>query len=139
MRTNGVLIVLAAALAGCGVKFGDSSSGGGAGTRADGGASGGDASADASGVGVACGRDAQTGLTLCSGVSTCPNLLLDPDAFPSCGFVPGTLVLECLCAGESVCSMGKPKTCAEAKSLIASSNVLLVCAQVSDGVCKPVK
>jgi hypothetical protein len=120
---------------GCGVKFGDSSSGGGGTT--DAGVSR-DGAADAA-AGVACGRDVQTGLVLCAGVSTCPNVFVDPDAFPGCGFMPGSLQLQCLCAGDSVCPMGKPKTCADVKALLASSNVVLVCSQVSEGNCKPIQ
>lgn len=117
-------------VAGCGVKFSDGSSSGG-GARAD-------ASADAA-VGVACGGDVQTGVVLCAGVSTCPNVLVDPDEHPGCGFLPGSLELECLCPGETVCPMGKPKTCDAARTTIASSNVVYVCSQVSDGNCKPAR
>lgn len=112
------------------MKFGDGSSSGG-GARAD-------ASADAA-VGVLCGRDVQTGVVLCAGVSTCPNVLVDPDEHPGCGFLPGSLTLECLCPGETVCPMGQPKTCDAARTTIASSNVVYVCSQVSDGNCKPAR
>lgn len=95
-------------------------------------------------TGVNCGRDLQTHAELCSGVSSCPGLFVDPDQFPGCGFVPGSMDLSCLCT-DVLCPMGKPKTCAEAKKLLDSSNLVLVCSQASEQSptslgqpCKPV-
>ena len=119
-------------LVGCGVKFGDG--GGGGSTSAP---KPSDASAEASITGVGCGQDLQTHAKLCSGVSACPGLLVDPDQFPGCGFVPGTMNISCLCT-DVLCPMGTPKTCDEAAKLLDSSNVLLVCSQASEQICKPV-
>lgn len=117
---------------GCGVKFGDGGGGSGGGA-----AKPTDASADAI-TGVACGRDAVTGQQLCSGVSSCPGLLIDPDVFPGCGFVPGSMSISCLCNEEVLCPMGTPKSCADAVKLLQDSNLLLVCSQASEPICKPV-
>jgi len=132
-----VLVCLACALVGCGVKFGDGGSSGGAIAKTDAGASG-DAAADAQ-SGVACGRDAVTGAILCSGVTVCPGLFVDPDVMPDCGFAFGSLEVKCLCPGDLLCSAGKPKTCAEAKTILQGATALGVCAQVADGTCKPAR
>ncbi len=123
---------MCAFLLGCGVKFGDG--GGGGSTSATKPA---DASTEASITGVGCGQDLQTHAKLCSGVSACPGLLVDPDQYPGCGFVPGTMNISCLCT-DVLCPMGTPKTCDEAAKLLDSSNVLLVCSQASEQICKPV-
>jgi hypothetical protein len=94
-----------------------------------------DAGADAM-KGVACGRDKVTGVELCAGVSGCPGLLVDPEAFPGCGFKPGTLDLQCLC-GDELCPMGSvAKTCAEAQYQLAEGNAAITCSQLGSGVCK---
>ena len=124
-----VLFVL---LVSCGVKLGDQGS---AKPASDAGAK--DAQADAI-VGLACGRDPITRAELCSGINVCPNLLVDPDAFPACGFLPGTMDLACLCDNQ-LCTMGKPKSCAEAKFILANANVLIVCAAAAEGTCKLAK
>src|SRR5689334_2499104 len=113
-------------LCACGVKFGDGGSSGSASTPKPG-----DASADTGITGVACGQDMQTGAKLCSGVSACPGLFIDPDQYPGCGFMPGTMNISCLCT-DVLCPMGTPKTCAEAAMLLESSNVLLVCSQAPE-------
>jgi hypothetical protein len=114
----------------CGVKFG---SGSHSMATADGGAA--DAKADGAVTGVACGRDPVTHAELCSGVSACPTLLVDPDALPGCGFVNGSMEIACLCDAE-LCTLGKPKSCAEAQMMLSDSNVLGVCAQVAEGTCR---
>jgi len=129
-------------LAGCGVKLGDPTSGGtsgGAPKMGDASVSnqGTDAGSDAI-TGVSCGRDPATHVELCSGISICPGILVDPDAFPGCGFAPNAMVLLCLCV-DQLCTMGKPKSCAEVKTILASANVLQVCSQVSEGTCAPAK
>lgn len=89
-------------------------------------------------TGVACGRDPATHVELCSGISSCPNLLVDPDALFGCGFLPTGMELACLC-DDRLCTLGKPKSCMEAKAMIESTNVLDVCAQVAEGTCKLAK
>lgn len=120
-------------LCACGVKFGDGGSSGSGGTTS----TPADASTEASVTGVACGTDLQTHAKLCSGVSACPGLYVDSDQFPGCGFVPGTMNISCLCT-DVLCPMGQPKSCAEAAKLLQSSNVVLVCEQASEQICKPV-
>ena len=119
-------------LCACGVKFGDGGSGGSTSAPKPT-----DASMEASITGIACGTDPQTRAKLCSGVSACPGLYIDSDQFPGCGFVPGTMNISCLCT-DVLCPMGQPKTCAEAAKLLDSSNVVLVCEQASEQICKPV-
>lgn len=89
-------------------------------------------------MGVACGRDMVTGQQLCSGVSKCPGLFIDPDAFPGCGFVPGSMTIACLCNEEVLCPMGMPTSCDDVRKLLESSNQQLVCSQASEPICKPV-
>jgi hypothetical protein len=105
------------------------------GTAADGGA------ADDSGpIGSGCVEDPQSQVILCQQIDICPNLVVDPGAYPDCGFRlhgASAFDLECVCAGSELCSMGAATTCEEAKQLLDGQSSLLVCAQEGEGRCVP--
>ena len=122
------LLVAACALenrSGAGSEAGD----GGPITTADGGAEGGV-------QGAYCGAERQTGIQLCAATSMCPDVVVDTQSMPSCGFrIRGTAVdLVCGC-GEQVCPMGIFSNCAQAKQLLANQSEGQVCAQISEGRC----
>lgn len=101
------------------------------------------ASADASTdgpahVGAGCGTDPTTGSTLCLVTSLCPELVVDHEGMPGCGFrIRGASVdLVCVC-GTDICPVGVFATCEEATRLLASQTQPLVCAQVNEGRCVP--
>jgi len=109
--------------------------GAGAGAGAEGGA--GDAgTVDASVVGGGCGTETNTGTTLCIATSLCPEIVVDTQATPHCGFrVRGASVdLVCAC-GTALCPMGVFATCAEARALLATQSEAAVCAQVAEERC----
>ena len=111
------------------------STGSGKGAAADGGtkSDAGDAGAI---QGAGCGTETESGLALCAATSKCPNLVVDTQVFPSCGFrIQGTAVdLVCGCNG-SICSMGAFTTCAQAAELLTSQTQQTVCMQVAEGRC----
>lgn len=86
--------------------------------------------------GAYCGAERQTGIQLCAMTSMCPELAVDTQAMPSCGFrIRGSTVdLVCGC-GEQVCPMGIFANCAQAAQLLANQSEGQVCAQVSEGRC----
>jgi hypothetical protein len=90
-------------------------------------------------TGAGCSERAP-GVSLCAAISTCPNVVVDPDQFPRCGFrIRGTAIdLECAC-GTALCPMGVPTTCEQAARLLDSQNEFLVCAQVDEGRCTPTR
>jgi hypothetical protein len=98
-----------------------------------------DSDASALATGTNCGVDPSSGISLCLGISTCPDEPVDPDQLPSCGYrISGaTIDLECLC-GDSLCPLGSAASCLDAKALLADQSMLGVCARVADGVCTPV-
>ncbi len=92
-------------------------------------------------TGVDCIVEETSGETICSGMSSCPGLLVDHDNFPTCGFRPaaGVLDLECICA-NSVCPIGVATTCEAAQKLLAGGQTQLsVCNQEYEGRCTPKK
>jgi hypothetical protein len=97
-----------------------------------------DASTGGLASGTGCGEDPTTGITLCSGISECSSITVDPSALAGCGFRihsgSGLIDLECLC-GTSLCPIGVPDTCAEASSLLGGLTSLVVCEQASEGKC----
>jgi len=95
-----------------------------------------DAGPDSSVRGLGCGLEKETNTVLCSAVSTCPGLVVNQDAYPGCGFrvSGGTFDLQCAC-GADLCPIGTPRTCTQAKTLLADQNRLLVCAQANEGRC----
>lgn len=102
-----------------------------AGVTADG---GGDAGPAVTGLG--CGAEIETGIPLCVATSACPTVVIDGQAFPTCGFrIRGSVVdLVCAC-GTQICAMGAYTTCAQAAQLLTSQTYQSVCAQVSEGRC----
>jgi len=86
-------------------------------------------------VGASCGVDPDTGATLCLGNSLCPDITINSQVFPACGFrIDGAVIdIECSC-GYSLCPLGAT-TCATAQTLLASDNEGIVCAQLSAGTC----
>lgn len=111
------------------------------GDEADAGASsssgGTSANADAGSVGGGgCGLEQSSGVQLCSATSQCPNVVVDTQAMPHCGFrIRGTIVdLVCAC-GTAICPMGAFTTCAEASQLLSSQTEQGVCVQLAEGRC----
>lgn len=90
-------------------------------------------------MGLDCGQDPATGAVLCLGISSCPNVIVDTEALPGCGFrIDGSaLDLECSCS-DSLCPLGPAVTCADAQALIMNSNEGTVCAQLAGGTCQSV-
>ncbi len=102
--------------------------------KSDAGADAGDAGPAISGLG--CGTEIETGIPLCLATSSCPSVVIDGQAFPTCGFrIRGSIVdLVCAC-GTHVCAMGAYTTCAQAAQLLTSQTYQSVCAQVNEGRC----
>jgi hypothetical protein len=108
----------------------------------DGGASSSDAGSDGSAQvqGAYCGVEPTTGQTLCAAISTCPQVIIDRDLFPNCGYrVNGSaLDMQCACDGY-LCPMGTPSTCAQAKTLLGQQTEAEICTQVNQGRCLQLK
>jgi hypothetical protein len=96
----------------------------------------GDGGAEAGVQGAYCGAERQTGIQLCAATSMCPDIVIDTQAMPSCGFrIRGSAVdLVCGC-GEQVCPMGIFSNCTQAAQLLANQSEGQVCAQISEGRC----
>lgn len=92
--------------------------------------------AGSSATGIDCITEPTTGATLCTGISTCPDLLVNHDTFPTCGFRPGGTVLdlECSCT-TSVCPIGVATSCDDARRLMNGQSQWSVCNQEFDGRC----
>jgi|SRR6185503_1119805 len=115
----------------------DSSSSGGTDASTQSSPEGGDATT--TGVtGVSCGADPDTGVVLCLGISSCPNVTIDTDLYPGCGFRihdgSGVIDLECACYGE-ICPIGVASTCDQATALMQDQSQYTVCMQVDEGRC----
>ena len=108
------------------------------GTTGTGSGDAGTAAQDAGPVGEGCGVESQTGITLCVATSLCPEVVVDTQSFPHCGFriVGGQVDLVCGCS-EAVCSMGAFSTCAQAAQLLTGQTEAQVCTQVAEGRCLP--
>jgi hypothetical protein len=89
-------------------------------------------------TGINCGADPNSGETLCSGTTACPNNVIDSTNFPSCGFrtVTPSFDLECVCNGNMLCPIGVASTCAAIPALLANRTVADVCNQ--SGSCQPI-
>jgi hypothetical protein len=89
-----------------------------------------------SATGTGCGTDPTTGVTLCTGTSDCPSLVVDQTVFPECGFyfTGGSIFLACLCSND-LCPIGLAATCDQAASVLNSSNEGTVCGEASDNAC----
>jgi hypothetical protein len=127
-RYGGIALLMFAAMACDFLKLGsstDSGSGGGA-TEGDGGTV----------TGSNCGTDTTTGVTLCLGISLCPDVTVDSAVFPACGFrVSGSAIdVECVC-GSWLCPLGATASCDEAAQLLSDQNEGMVCAGTSAGQC----
>lgn len=141
MRRAALLAVLPLLVCSCiGITFGPSTgsssqdSGSSATSSGDDGGEGGASSVQ----GVDCGPDPDTGVVLCLGISSCPNLVVDQDLFPGCGFrvhsSPDVLDLECACFGQ-ICPIGIATTCDQAFALMQDQSQYTVCMQVNEGRC----
>jgi hypothetical protein len=76
-------------------------------------------------------------ISLCQFISSCPNLALNPQVFPQCGFrIHGTAIdPECLC-GNYLCPIGSPTTCTEAATMASGDTTYdSVCEQSVTGHC----
>lgn len=128
-------ITLAAAFAACQPLDPNS----GSGVDGGGGASTADAATEGGVVGAACGAETKTGTQLCAAVSTCPSVVVDTQAMPSCGFRIRGAVVDLVCACQtSLCPMGTFTTCNEASRLLAEQTEGTVCAQLAEGRCTDV-
>jgi hypothetical protein len=89
-------------------------------------------------LGADCITEPSTGVQICSAISVCPNVVVDHDIYPDCGWrIRGqALDLECACSGM-VCPLGAPATCDQAAKLMADQTEQIVCQQVNDGRCTP--
>lgn len=93
-------------------------------------------SAEAGVVGAGCGLEPGSGIELCVATSACPEVVVDTQAMPSCGFRlrGGAVDLVCAC-GTWVCPMGVFASCEEAAQLLDSQLPEAVCVQVTEGRC----
>ncbi len=119
-------------------NFGSKKSSGDAGTSDGGtdGATGDGGTSTGTPKGIDCGPDPYTGVVLCSAISTCPDIYVDYDLYPGCGFrVHGSVLdLECACYGQ-LCPIGVTSSCDEAAKLLANQSAYAVCAQINEGRC----
>lgn len=87
-------------------------------------------------VALDCVRDQLTGVELCGAVSACPEVWVERDRFPHCGFRPRPGAIDLICACDNfICSMGMAVTCEQAKVLLQTQSELGVCMQVHEGRC----
>jgi len=88
-------------------------------------------------TGIACTTDVTTHVALCSGTSQCPNISVDTQQFPNCGFrtLQPTFDLECICFGNYLCPVGVVSSCQEIAGLFSGKTLNDVCNQVSLGYC----
>jgi hypothetical protein len=85
-------------------------------------------------TGTGCAPDPTTGITLCTGTTECPGVMVDPAVFPECGFYGDAFDLECVCAGY-LCPMGVATSCSSAAALLQTANEAAVCGEISSSVC----
>ena len=114
----------------------DVSAGKGTTSTAGSGPDAGDAGAVVTLQGAGCGTDAATGVTLCLAVSVCPDVIIDADLWPGCGFRlgPAGFDLQCVCDTQ-LCPIGTPLTCEQIQPLLDAQSQLAVCASAGDGRC----
>ena len=137
IRPFTLALALTLALAACvDLSTSSSGSGGSGGTGGTAGTSG-DGGSTATPTGAQCVTEQESGAVLCSAISTCPDVVVDRDVFPNCGFriMGSTMDLECDCNGQ-LCPLGVPVTCAQAAQLLMQQqSETNVCTQVSEGRC----
>lgn len=87
-------------------------------------------------VGGGCGLEQTSSIELCVATSMCPDVVVDTQAMPRCGFrLRGGMVdLVCAC-GTAICPVGAFSTCAEASQLLANQTEQTVCIQLAEGRC----
>jgi hypothetical protein len=129
---TGPVITLATIVAfGCGIE--QLSQGGSSAAASDAGAGDG---GDSGVLGAGCGIESGSGQQLCVATSLCPNVVVDTEAMPHCGFRIKGSSSELVCGcGDSICSMGAFTTCTQAAALLQSQSEGAVCAQVGEGRC----
>lgn len=129
-----IFVLVPCLVAGCALA--QLSQGGGGGESAGGSDGGKAGDADGAVRGAGCGIDSLSGAELCVATSLCPNVVVDTQAFPHCGFriKSGASELVCGC-GDAICSMGPFTTCAQAVQLLKSQTEGAVCAQVGEDRC----
>lgn len=87
-------------------------------------------------AGAGCGIESGSGTQLCTATSLCPDVVVDTQALPHCGFRIRAGASELICAcGDQICSMGAFTTCAQAATLLTSQTEQQVCNQVAEGRC----
>lgn len=95
---------------------------------------------DATPIAHDCVRDPVTSVELCAALSACPDVWVERDRFPHCGFRNRAGVIDLVCACDGfICSMGLAATCQQAKELLATQSELAVCMQVHEGRCLEVE
>lgn len=137
MRAFGAVILPLFAVAAVGAGCLDLTQSNGSGDAGSSAAATSDGGVDTAAVtGGNCGIEQNSGIQLCQAVSTCPNVVVDTQALPNCGFRVrgGVADLVCVC-GTSVCPMGVFANCTEATQLLTSQTEQQVCTQVADGRC----
>ncbi len=94
-----------------------------------------DVSLDSS-AGLGCFLETTTQTVLCSGIKACPEIWLDPELFPTCGFRPalGVLDVECACSGL-LCSAAVATKCEDVVNMLATQNQWNTCLQAAEGRC----
>jgi len=87
-------------------------------------------------TGEGCTVQTSSGTFLCTAISLCPSIAIDPGTFNGCGFrIRGDVIdLECECMGY-LCPIGAPATCAQAATLLTQENSGSVCSQTTSGTC----
>lgn len=87
-------------------------------------------------VGGGCGVEQSSGAQLCTATSLCPEVVVDTQAMPHCGFRVRGVVVDLVCAcGTAICPMGVFATCAEAQQLLATQTEQGVCVQLAEERC----
>jgi hypothetical protein len=90
----------------------------------------------ASVVGGGCSIERNSGTQLCRAVSTCPNVVVDAQAMPHCGFRVRGAVVDLVCAcGTAICPLGVFATCTDAAQLLANQTEQGVCVQLAEDRC----
>jgi hypothetical protein len=93
-------------------------------------------STEAGVVGGGCGVEPKTGAQLCTATSMCPNVVIDTQLMPNCGFRIRGAVVDIACAcGTAICSMGAVTTCSEATQLLTNETEQGVCLRAVEGRC----
>jgi hypothetical protein len=141
MRIPSVVLLAALVLSGAACSLDQLMKQQGGSTTPTGDAGTGEGGADAAAAvqGAGCGVDSESGAQLCRATALCPNVVVDSETFPHCGFrIRGSVVdLVCGC-GQVLCSMGVYSTCAQAAQLLTAQTEQQVCMQVNDNRCTPV-